>query len=42
MQCDLLIPNNWSGDKVVVYVGTRDKMDTKASNSTYLGEYVIE
>lgn len=39
---EMKLPNSWMGDRIVVYVGTRDQENGVASNSVYLGEFVVE
>jgi hypothetical protein len=39
---EVKLPNSWTGDRIVVYVGTRDQESGVASNSVYLGEFVVE
>lgn len=39
---DIILPASWKGDKIVVYAGTKDKKSKDASNSVFLGEFVLE
>lgn len=39
---DIILPASWKGDNIVVYAGTKDKKSKDASNSVFLGEFVLE
>lgn len=38
---DLELPESWKGDSILVYAGTKDKKNKDASDSIFLGEFVL-